>query len=126
MRKRRIAGQELEVLQYISEHAPVSVREVADGYGDQKGLARTTVLTIMERLRKKGFLIRKKREGVFAYSPASDKKEFMQDIVHDFFEKTLKGSLSPFVAYLGEKKNLSDSEIKELEKLVKELKKGDR
>lgn len=123
MRRNKIAGQELELLQYVSDHAPVTVREVADGYGNDHDLARTTILTIMERLRQKGFLVRKKRDGVFAYSPAIEKGDLMKGVVKEFFEKTMKGSLSPFVAYLGEKKDMTPGELKELEALVKELKK---
>lgn len=123
MRRNKIAGQELDLLQHISDHAPVSVRDVAEGYGIQHELARTTVLTIMERLRKKGFLNRKKSEGVWVYSPAMEKGDLMKGVVKEFFEKTLKGSLSPFVAYLGEDKEVTAEELKQLEQLVNELKK---
>jgi predicted transcriptional regulator len=123
LRKNKIAGQELEVLQYVSDHAPITVRGVAESYGAEHDLARTTVLTIMERLRKKGFLTRKKQDGIFAYSPAMEKRDLMKGVVQDFFERTMRGSLSPFVAYLGEKKDMTPDELKQLEQLVKELKK---
>jgi predicted transcriptional regulator len=123
LRKKNVAGQELELLQHVSDHAPITVREVADGFGAEHDLARTTVLTIMERLRKKGFLVRRKSDGIFVYNPAIGKPELMKGVVKDFFEQTLKGSLSPFVAYLGEKKDLTSEELTQLEELVKDLKK---
>jgi predicted transcriptional regulator len=123
MRKKNVAGQELAVLQFISDRAPATVREVADEYGVAHDLARTTVLTIMERLRKKGFLTRRKADGLYVYSPSLEKRELMKDVVKDFFEKTLGGSLSPLVAYLGDRKDLRPEELDELERLVEELKK---
>ena len=54
MRGKTIGDQELALLQYIDEHAPATVGEVASGYGEARGLARSTVLTMMERLRAKG------------------------------------------------------------------------
>ena len=48
MDKPPLGDQELETLRYISEHAPISVGEVAAGFGEPRGLARTTVLTVME------------------------------------------------------------------------------
>ncbi len=123
MRKKKIVGLELEVLQFVSDHAPISVRDVADDFGAGRDLARTTILTIMERLRKKGFLVRKKRDGLYVYSPSIEKPELMKGVVKDFFEQTLKGSLSPFVAYLGEKKDITKEELSQLEALVKDLKK---
>ena len=124
MRKGKVVGLELEVLQYILDNSPITVREVAEEYGETHDLARTTILTIMERLRKKGYLTRKKQGGVFEYSPSIEKRDLMKSVVQEFFEKTMKGSLSPFVAYLGEKKDLSRKELKELEELVRDLKKG--
>ena len=113
-----LGEQELEVLRYMADHAPIAVREVAAQFGEPRGLARTTILTVMERLRKKGFLTRTKEDGAFQYAPAVAKTELLQSLVQDFVEKTLGGSLSPFVAYLADAKNLSPAEIAELRKLV--------
>ncbi len=55
---------------------------------------------MMERLRKKNYLTRRKDGGAFQYLPVVAKTELMQTLVQDFVEKTLGGSLSPFVAYL--------------------------
>lgn len=118
MKKPPLGAQELEVLRYVADHAPVSVRQVAEGYGEPRNLARTTILTMMERLRKKGFLLRKKEGGAFEYSPALAKADLLQGLVENFVEKTLGGSLSPFVAYLAEAKDLSEEEVAELKKLV--------
>jgi len=113
-----LGDQELSLLRHVTDHAPVTVREVAERFGESHGLARTTVLTMMERLRRKNFLTRRKDGGAFQYLPTVAKTELMQHLVHDFAEKTLGGSLSPFVAYLSEAKGLSDREIAELRKLV--------
>ncbi len=113
-----LGDQELSLLRYVTDHAPVTVREVAERFGETHGLARTTILTMMERLRRKNFLTRRKDGGAFQYLPVVAKTELMQTLVHDFVEKTLGGSLSPFVAYLSEAKGLSDRELAELRKLI--------
>jgi len=45
-----IGRAEMEILRYISDHHPVSVREVADRVCAGKGQVRTTALNVMERL----------------------------------------------------------------------------
>ena len=65
-----IGRAEMEILRYISDHHPVSVREVADHVCASKGQVRTTALNVMERLREKGYLKRRKANGIFQYSPA--------------------------------------------------------
>jgi len=54
---------ELEVWRYIADHAPVAARQVAAQFAEQRGLARTTVLTVIERLRQKGYLTRRRHEA---------------------------------------------------------------
>ncbi len=118
-------GLELEVMRFVSEHAPISVRDTAEQFGDERGLARTTILTIMERLRKKGFLQREPVEGIYLYSPAVEENNLMKGIVEEFVEKTLGGSLAPFVAYLSDAKNLDPKELADLNALVEDLQKSE-
>jgi predicted transcriptional regulator len=117
----KIGRAELEILQYVTEHHPVTVRAVADYVAETKGHVRTTVLNIMERLRKKGFLRRKKIEGVYHYAPTVAKGDFLRRMVRDFVEKTLSGSVSPFVAYLADEADLGETDLAELRKLVADL-----
>lgn len=121
MRRKTIGDQELALLQYIGENEPVSVGEVAAGFGDARGLARSTVLTMMERLRGKAYLQREQVDGMFRYSATAQQEEVVQNAVGSFVEKTLQGSLSPFVAWMSEKAEVSDNELAELEALVARL-----
>ena len=122
MKKRATLGeQEIEVLRFVAGRAPCSVREVAVEFGEPRGLARTTVLTVMERLRKKGFLRRERRGSAWSYRPTVPTAELHHGLVRDFVDRTLGGSLSPFVAYLTDAKGLSREEVASLKKLVREL-----
>jgi len=116
-----IGKGELEVLQYIHDHHPATVRQVADHFAESKGHVRTTVLNVMERLRRKGFLTRKKSGGAYHYSPKERKADFFHSMVDQFVQRALGGSVSPFVAYLVREAMLSNEDIKELKRLVAEL-----
>jgi predicted transcriptional regulator len=116
-----IGRAEMDVLHYVAENHPITVREVADHISETKGHVRTTVLNVMERLRKKGFLQRKKVDGIFKYSPTAPRKDFLRNLVRDFVEKSLGGSVSPFVAYLAEEGNLEPHEVAELKRVVREM-----
>lgn len=121
MGKPSIGDQELALLQYVAEHSKASVGEVAAGFGEPRGLARSTVLTMMERLRSKSYLSRRQVDGMYRYSPAARPGEVMRTAVGQFVEKTLSGSVSPFVAWMSERAEVSDSELAELEALVVQL-----
>src|SRR5215207_5010412 len=101
MRRPTLGNLELEILQYITEHAPVSVGQVTEGFAIPRGLSRSTINTSIERLFKKGYLMRtSESEGdVFRYAPAVPSDEVLGGLVENFVENTLAGSLRPFLAY---------------------------
>ncbi|MDC7806338.1 BlaI/MecI/CopY family transcriptional regulator [Luteimonas sp BLCC-B24] len=122
MPKKTIGDQELALLQYLDEVGPATVGEVAAGFGEARGLARSTVLTMMERLRAKAYLRRSQSGGgAYRYAPTTGQDEVVRSAVGSFVEKTLQGSVSPFVAWMSERKEVSDDELAELEALVASL-----
>jgi predicted transcriptional regulator len=116
-----IGDRELDLLRWIEEQKGATVGEAAERFGTPLGLARSTVLTMMERLRRKGHLRRKPVGGVFRYTIAIAPRELVRRAVAQFVEATLGGSLSPFVAYLAEKEELDEAQVEELEQLVAKL-----
>lgn len=121
MAKGTVGEQEMQILREIVENGPGSVGELQARFGEPRGLARSTVLTMMERLRGKGYLVRRREAGVFRYAP-KEGDDVMSGVVGRFVEKALGGSLSPFVAYLSGRERISDDELRELGRAVDRLK----
>lgn len=118
---RSIGDQELALLKYVAGRDAATVGEVVEGFGLPRGLARSTVLTMMERLRHKGHLTRRLVQGVYRYSPRAATGKVLRDVVRGFVERTLGGSVTPFVAYLSEEADVSEAELAELQELVARL-----
>ncbi|KIP85244.1 MULTISPECIES: BlaI/MecI/CopY family transcriptional regulator [unclassified Stenotrophomonas] len=121
MHRKTIGDQELALLQYIDEAGTPSVGEVAVGFGEPRGLARSTVLTMMERLRGKNYLRREQADGMYRYQSTAGQDSVVQGAIAQFVDRTLQGSVSPFVAYLSQRDKVSDDELAELEALVEQL-----
>ena len=121
MERAPLGHLELSLLQYISDDAPITVGEAAERYGQPHGLARTTILTVMERLRKKGYLTRTKGDGAFRYAPCVQKGDLLRSMVGDFTQRVLGGSLQPFMVYLAEDAQVTDDELDALRALVQQL-----
>ena len=121
MRKAPLGDLELETFNFVAWRAPVSVGEAAAEFGAPRGLARTTILTVMENLRKKGYLKREKTGDVFHYTAQIAPTTVLKEMVSDFVKHTLSGSLTPFVAYAAETQELTPDELAELERLIAKL-----
>lgn len=121
-RKKKDLGElELAVLQAIWERPGCSVREIALIMSEQRGLARTTILTVMQRLHAKGFLKRRKVGSLFRYTATGEQGQVVSDLIGQFVNKILGGSPAPFLAYLAGSKELSDEQIAQLREIVDDL-----
>ncbi len=121
-RARETLGElELEVLKVVWEIQPCTVREVAEVLGERRGSARTTVLTVMQRLTGKGYLTRRKQAGVHRYSTTEERRAVITNLVEQFVNRVLDGSPLPFVAYLAESKELSEEQASTLGGIVRDL-----
>jgi predicted transcriptional regulator len=115
-------AQELAVLRHIAEHGPIAVARVAEVFAAEHGLARSTVLTVMERLRRKGHLSRRRLDGVYVYQSALGEPLLMSRALGQFVDRALRGSVSPIAAYLTERGEVSEEELRALKAAVRALK----
>jgi predicted transcriptional regulator len=116
-----VGDQELSLLRFLAENGPLSVGEAFESFGAEHGWARSTVLTVMERLRAKGYLTRRRATGVFRYAAPDAPDALLRGVIGDFVQRALGGSISPVVNYLSTARDLSADEIDQLEQLVKRL-----
>lgn len=122
-----IGDQELALLTWVAEHDSATVAEVVDGFGVPRDLARSTVLTMMERLRRKGHLSRRQVRGLYRYRSAVGPGDILKRAVESFVERTLGGSVSPVVAYLTESADdLSPEQVRDLEDVLARLRDKER
>ncbi len=120
MSKRKLGEKESSLLAWIAAHHPASAAQAVKGFGEANGLARTTVTTMLDRLRAKGYLKREKDGAAFVYAPQDEHQAQLRGVVGRFVERTLGGSLDPFVAYLSDAQ-LSDEQKAQLRVLVEKL-----
>ncbi|MEQ1832618.1 MAG: BlaI/MecI/CopY family transcriptional regulator [Candidatus Eisenbacteria bacterium] len=115
-------AQELAVLRHVAEHGPIAVSRVVEAFAAELGLARSTVLTVMERLRRKGHLSRRRVDGVYVYESALSEQHVLSRALGQFVDRALQGSVSPIAAYLTERGEVSEAELRALKAAVRALK----
>ena len=82
-------------------HAPVTAREVCDRLTGARERAYTTIMTTMDRLHRKGLLVREKDGPAWRYAPALGKAEFEKALADGLAAEILQAhgevALSAFV-----------------------------
>lgn len=65
--------------------SPLTPGELRDrlAIGDERGLALTTVMTVLSRMEKKGFVARDRSVRPATYAPVSAREEYVAELMHD-------------------------------------------
>ncbi len=78
-----------------------SVREVHAALTHDRELAYTTVMTVLDRLAKKG-LVRREREGrAYLYRPDRNREDLIADVMHTALEGQGADRTAALVAFVG-------------------------
>jgi predicted transcriptional regulator len=123
---------EREVMELIwrrpEESAEVSVRDIHLAFEGR--LAYTTLMTTLDRLRKKGLLERRKEGRAFFYSPRFSPDEFERSVARDAINMLLgRGSngVEPILACIVDAVSDRDRALlDELDRLIKEKRRAAR
>src|ERR1700684_1325831 len=81
---RRFGELEAVIMDQLWEWGrPVLVREVVDALHDDRGLAYTTVMTVMENLHRKGWLRRERDGRAWRYEPTGSRSSYTAALMND-------------------------------------------
>ena len=100
-----------------------SLGDVVRALEDQLDWKPRTVQSLMRRLVEKGALISESQGRDFRYRPAFTQDECQLDEGKTFLQRVFDGRLTPFVAAMVEKEEISRDEIRELRALLDEAEK---
>ena len=95
-----------------------SVSEIWDAIAARRDVGRTTILNLVDRLEKRGWLARKKVDGVFRYAPTVSKEEASGSVAAEFVDAFFSGSASELVMSLLGSKRISADEVDQLRELL--------
>lgn len=109
-----VSDAELEILEILwSADRALNANEIRGMLNQIRNWERTTVLTLINRLLKKGVISQEKRE-VYYYLPCIRREKYVKEETKHFLEKFFKGSSKNLAAALVDNEALSKEDIKEL------------
>lgn len=118
---RQILGElESEIMEVIWLKKKASVRDVLLELKKSKDIAYTTVMTVMDRLFKKGFIRRKKNGQAFIYHPVVDKVALKEDTIKKVLHGILADSSKIAMVHFIDELAKDPKNLKQLQILIKE------
>jgi BlaI family penicillinase repressor len=110
---------ELEVLQLLWESESLTVREVMEQLNLERPRAYTSVMSLLNVMSDKGFLVREPFGRAFKYRVAKTRENTLGSLVNDLVHRAFDGSKTALIAQLLEGSKPTQDELAELSKLIK-------
>ena len=116
----KLTNAELEIMHVVWELDDGTVRQVHEILNQQRPLAYTTVMTMMNILEEKGHLTRRKEGRAYRYQPVRPKSQVISGMVDDFVGRVFEGSAAPLVVSLVKDKKISKKDLDEIARMIRE------
>jgi predicted transcriptional regulator len=117
-----ISNAELEVLKVLWEHGEGTVREINALLGRKKRRwAYTTVLTLLSRLRQKGYVTSQEQGVAHVFRSAVSRHKLLRQHLAELADQICDGTASPLVHALTDGQRFTGEEIEQFRRLLDEL-----
>jgi predicted transcriptional regulator len=117
-----ISQTELDVLRALWEHGPGTVREVnAVLHRQGRRWAYNTVLTLLQRLQAKGYVVADRAGPAHVFRAAVSRDGLVRQRLRDLADQLCEGTATPLLFALVEDQQLTAEEIDQFRRLLDEL-----
>ena len=110
----RLSEAEWTVMQVLWDEPPKTLMQITHALSEQKNWAKTTVMTLLNRMEAKGAVRWEEGGRARRYFPTVDRDAISLQETKGFLERVYQGSVGSMVNSLIEDKALSKEEIDEL------------
>ena len=119
----RISDAEHAVMEALWEKSPQTAVEVCDTVCGVRGWSMPTVKTLLSRLVAKGAVATEPDGRRFLYRPLLARDDYVGGESRRLVDRLFGGRAAPLIARLAETEALTEDDISEIERLLKELRK---
>ncbi|MCI2106573.1 MAG: BlaI/MecI/CopY family transcriptional regulator [Intestinimonas sp.] len=118
---KRLGDAELEIMQAVwAADGPVNSTQIRAALEGKRDWALATLITVLNRLCEKGFLLCKKQGRNNLYRAKMDERTYRQREGRTILEKLYGNSVTGLVASLYDGKSIGDRDMAELKKFLDE------
>lgn len=118
----RISDAEHAVMEVLWEESPLTAQDVAERVPSARGWSANTVKTLLGRLLAKNAIAHEEEGRRYLYRPLVEREDYVAGESQRLIDRLFGGKLTPLVAHLADRDQLTAQDIAEIEAILKELK----
>jgi predicted transcriptional regulator len=113
-KSRTLTEQELEIMKVVWGLGEATVRQVYEALREQRKVAYTTVMTMMNILENKGHLEKQAVGRAYLYEPTRPRQQVISGLVEEFLDRVFDGSARHLLLSLVKDRKVSSRDLDEI------------
>ena len=116
----QLGDLQLAIMRVLWDHGESSVIDVYEALRDTRGIAPTTVSTMLVGLEKRGVVVRRREGRKFFYKPVVGESETKRRLVDELVDRVFLGDTRALLSHLVGESGVSAEELDLLRKQIEE------
>jgi BlaI family transcriptional regulator, penicillinase repressor len=118
---------QIAILRLLWERGEASVAEIWEALYPERGLAQTTIATLVARLQRRGIVVRRSLDRQFVYRATITESDVQHSMVSELTERLFAGDVAALVSHLISARDMSPGDLAKVKRMIEsaEKSKGD-
>lgn len=121
-RVHKLGDLQLRIMRILWQHREATVARVHESLLPHSDLAYTTIATMLRKMEVRGLVTHRVEGRTFIYEPSVEQTAVTRKMADDLVDRLFAGSLTDAVSHLISHRDVTQAELNQLEKLIKERK----
>ena len=119
--RHQLTELQLAILRVIWDRSEATVQDIWEALHAERGLAQTTVATMLSRLERRGVVTRRAQSRQYHYRAAVTEREVQHSMVGELTERLFDGDVTALVQHLLTGKDVSPGDIAKIRDMIERV-----
>ena len=119
--RHQLTELQLAILRVIWDRGEATVQDIWEALHAERGLAQTTVATMLSRLERRGVVTRRAQSRPYPYRAVVTEREVQHSMVGELTERLFDGDITALVQHLLTDKDVSPGDIAKIRDMIERV-----
>ncbi|MES2179703.1 MAG: BlaI/MecI/CopY family transcriptional regulator [Gemmatimonadota bacterium] len=120
----QLTDLQTSILRLLWQRGEATVAEIWEELYAERGLAQTTIATIVARLQRRGILARRNKDRQFVYRPLITEADVQHSMVKELTERLFDGDVTALVSHLIADRDMTPGDLERVRQMIENASPG--
>jgi predicted transcriptional regulator len=120
--RHQLTELQLAIMRVVWDKGEATVQDIWEALHKDRGLAQTTIATMLSRLERRGVVTRRAQARQYHYKAAVTEPEVQHSMVAELTERLFDGDITALVQHLLSEKDVSPGDIAKIRAMLQRVK----